>query len=53
MVIRSSSPASKLLARYPLMTLQTIALIHWQGLKLWLRGVKYRPNPRRRRTVEP
>lgn len=30
------------LVRYPLMTLQTIALIHWNGLKLWLRGEPYR-----------
>lgn len=35
----------KMLARYPLMTLKTIALIHWQGLKLWLRGEPYRRNP--------
>jgi DUF1365 family protein len=32
----------KMLLRYPLMTAQTIGLIHWQGLKLWLRGVRYR-----------
>lgn len=34
----------KMLVRYPFMTLRTIYLIHWQGLKLWLRGVKYLPH---------
>ena len=33
----------RMLARYPFITLKTIGLIHWQGLKLWLRGVRYRP----------
>jgi DUF1365 family protein len=33
-------------ARYPLMTAQVIGLIHWQALKLRLRGVPYRrPGP--------
>lgn len=32
----------KMLVRYPLITARTVALIHWQGLKLWLRGVRYR-----------
>jgi hypothetical protein len=36
-----------MLARYPLITLKTISLIHWHGLKLWLGGVRYRPNPGR------
>jgi hypothetical protein len=31
----------RMLARYPLVTAKTIGLIHWQGLKLWLRGVKF------------
>jgi DUF1365 family protein len=34
----------KMLVRYPFMTLRTIHLIHWQGLKLWVRGVKYLPH---------
>jgi uncharacterized protein len=28
--------------RYPVMSAQVIALIHWQALKLWLAGVPYR-----------
>ena len=38
---------AKMLLRYPFMTARTTALIHWQGLKLWLRGEPYRRNPRR------
>jgi DUF1365 family protein len=36
-------------ARYPLMTAQVVGLIHWQALKLRLRGVPYRrPGPNHR-----
>lgn len=27
--------------RFPLITLQIIGLIHWQAIKLWLRGINY------------
>jgi DUF1365 family protein len=33
------------LVRYPLMPLQVIGLIHWQALRLRLRGVNYLPKP--------
>lgn len=33
------------LLRWPLLTLQVVAGIHWQALKLWLRGAGYRPKP--------
>lgn len=33
----------KYLLRFPLLTIQIISLIHWQALKLWLKGVKYIP----------
>jgi DUF1365 family protein len=29
----------------PFMTLGVIAAIHWQALRLWLRGARYRPKP--------
>ena len=36
-----------LLLRYPFVNLKTVAAIHWQGLKLWLRGEPFRRNPSR------
>jgi DUF1365 family protein len=34
------------LVRYPLMTLQVIGAIHWQALRLWWKGARYRERPR-------
>lgn len=31
--------------RYPLMTLGVVARIHWQAIKLWLKGADYRSKP--------
>jgi uncharacterized protein len=31
--------------RYPLMTVGVVARIHWQALKLWLKGAGYRTKP--------
>ena len=33
------------LARQPLLTLGVMARIHWQALRLWLKGVSLQPNP--------
>jgi DUF1365 family protein len=33
------------LARSPLMTFKVMAAIHWQALKIWLRGAKFFPKP--------
>lgn len=30
---------------YPLLTLKVVAMIHWQALKIWLRGATYFPKP--------
>ncbi|ESQ80065.1 DUF1365 domain-containing protein [Asticcacaulis sp. YBE204] len=45
----------RVLMRYffamPLMTLKVVWGIHWEALKLWLKGLKYRPGPKQ--TPEP
>jgi DUF1365 family protein len=33
------------LARYPLMTFEVMAMIHWQALKIWLKGATFYPKP--------
>jgi DUF1365 family protein len=30
---------------YPFLTLKVVAMIHWQALKIWLRGGRYHPKP--------
>jgi DUF1365 family protein len=35
----------RFLSRYPLMPLQVTTLIHWQALKLYLRGVPFHHKP--------
>ena len=36
-------------AGHPLLTLKVIAGIHWEALKLWRKGLKFRPNPHARK----
>lgn len=36
-----------MLLRYPLMTIQVIAAIHWEALRLWWKGVRYLRTPAR------
>lgn len=40
---------ARLLIRYPFVNLKTIAMIHWQGLRIWRQGGKFRSNPSRRK----
>jgi DUF1365 family protein len=43
----TNANALRMLAQYPGVTFKTIAAIHWEGLKLWLRREPFRPNPSR------
>lgn len=41
----SGGTLARLLARYPAMSLQVVARIYWQSLRLKLKGAKYHPHP--------
>ena len=43
----SRSSTRRVLARYPAMTMQVMAKIYWQSLRLWLKGAPYFPHPER------
>lgn len=44
----SSGNLARLLITHPFLNLKTVAMIHWQGLRIWRRGERFRPNPSRR-----
>ena len=39
----------QMLFKYPFVNLKTVAMIHWQGMRIWRRGERFRPNPSRRK----
>jgi DUF1365 family protein len=41
----SDAALARMLLRYPMMTVQVIAAIHWEALRLWWKGVRYLPRP--------
>lgn len=41
----TASHIRRVLARYPLMTLKVITAIHWQAVRLWLKGLPIQPVP--------
>lgn len=43
----SRASTRHVLARYPALTMQVIAKIYWQSLRLWLKGAPYFPHPER------
>lgn len=43
---------ARVLARYPLMTVQVAAKIHWQALRLWRKGAPFYVHPRKRKASE-
>lgn len=42
----------RVLVRYPLMTVQVVAKIHWQALRLWRKGAPFYVHPRKRMPSE-
>jgi uncharacterized protein len=44
-VAMTSAAIVRLVARIPMLTLKIVGAIHWQALKLWLKGMKYIPKP--------
>ena len=48
-----SGPAlARMLVRFPFMTLKVIGGIHWQALKLWLRGCPVQPHPAKQTSLQ-
>jgi hypothetical protein len=43
---------ARVLARYPLMTVQVVAKIHWQALRLWRKGAPFYVHPRKQKAPE-
>ena len=41
----SSRSLARVLCAYPFMTLKVIVAIHWQALRLWLKGIPFRAHP--------
>lgn len=42
---------ARVLLRYPVMTMKVMFAIHWQALRLWLRGVPFIEHPGKRKEV--
>jgi DUF1365 family protein len=47
------SSLARVLVQYPLMTAKVIGAIHWQALKLWLKGVPFYAHPKKRKEPSP
>jgi hypothetical protein len=41
---------SRMLLAYPPMTLKVITMIHWQALRLWLKGAKFHVHPKKHKS---
>lgn len=49
----SRSAFAQVLVQYPLMTAKVIGAIHWQALKLWMKGVPMFSHPKKRKEASP
>jgi DUF1365 family protein len=50
LALRKRPFTNTVLLAYPLMTLKVIAAIHWEALRLWLKGVPFHTHPAKRRS---
>ena len=41
----------KTVAQFPFITLRVVSAIHWQAVKLWLKGATFYPNPGKPKTI--
>lgn len=48
----STGSLMRALMLYPFMTVQVIALIHWQALRLWLKRIPYIPHPKTHTSIK-
>ena len=44
---------ARVLLQYPLMTATVIGAIHWQALRLWIKGVPFHSHPKKRKEASP
>ncbi len=49
----SGTAFAHVLGQYPLMTAKVIGAIHWQALKLWMKGVPFLSHPMKRKEASP
>ncbi len=42
----NTSTCLSIFARYPLLTVKVVAAIHWQAIKIWLKGAKFNKSPK-------
>lgn len=49
----SCTVLARVLVQYPLMTAKVIGAIHWQALRLWMKGVPFLSHPKKRKEASP
>lgn len=49
----SGSALAQVLVQYPLMTAKVIGAIHWEALRLWMKGVPFLSHPKKRKEASP
>jgi DUF1365 family protein len=45
----NKSSLTRVLLRYPIMTVQVLAKIHWQAFRLWRKGAPFYVHPAKRK----